>query len=62
MAYLNSVSYEEILFACLNVLISIVPADDGMIAVNEGFSVSPLTSLDGTESSANSFPIQSVEN
>jgi hypothetical protein len=59
---LNSVSYEEILFACLNVLISIVPAGDGMIAVNEGFSVSPLTSLDGTESSANSFPIQSVEN
>ena len=62
MAYLNSVSYEEILFACLNVLISIVPADDGMIAVNEGFSVSPLTSLYGTQSSANSFPIQSVEN
>merc|ERR1719266_2062078 len=42
---LNSVSYEEILFACLNVLISIVPAGDGMIAVNEGFSVSPLTSF-----------------
>ena len=62
MAYLNSVSYEEILFACLNVLILIVPAGDGMIAVNEGFSVSPLTSWYGTESSANSFPNQSAEN
>jgi hypothetical protein len=58
---LNSVSYEEILLFMKFVLGSIVPVDDGMIAEEEGFSVSPLTFDEGTKSSAYSFPIQSVE-
>ena len=40
--YLNSVSYEEIVIASLKGLESIVPVD-GMVAVEKGFSVSPLT-------------------
>ena len=43
------------------VLESIVPVVDGMIAEEVGLSVSPLTFDIGTESSAYSFPIQSVE-
>jgi len=58
---LNSVSYEEILFVEEYVVESIVPVVNGMIAEDLGFCVSPFTFDIGTESSAYSLPIQSVE-
>ena len=62
MAYLNSVSYEEIVFVSMNVLESIVPVDDGKIVEEEvGLSGSSVALFEGTNTSADSFPIESVE-
>jgi len=63
MAYLNSVSYEEILFVSMNVVELIFPVVDGKIVEDEVGSLSgrSVAFLDGTKTSANSCPIESVE-
>jgi len=62
MAYLNSVSYEEIVFVSMNVLELIVPVVDGKIVEEEVGSLgSSVALLEGTNTSAYSFPIESVE-
>ena len=62
MAYLNSVSYEEIVFVSMNVLELIVPVVDGKIVEEEvGSFGSSVALLEGTNTSAYSFPIESVE-
>ena len=60
--YLNSVSYEEIVFVSMNVLELIVPVVDGKIVEEEvGSFGSSVALLEGTNTSAYSFPIESVE-
>jgi len=63
MAYLNSVSYEEILFVSINVFELIFPVVDGKIFEDEEASLSgnSVALLEGTNTSAYSLPIESGE-
>ena len=63
MAYLNSVSYEEILFVSINVFELIFPVVDGKIVEDEEASLSgsSVALLEGTNTSAYSLPIESGE-
>ena len=63
MTYLNSVSYEEILFDSINVFELIFPVVDGKIVEDEEASLSgnSVALLEGTNTSAYSLPIESGE-
>ena len=63
MTYLNSVSYEEILFVSINVFELIFPVVDGKIVEDEEASLSgsSVALLEGTNTSAYSLPIESGE-